>query len=507
MPLYLLVHDRLLCSSAVMDHVDVTRRPFVLERFFARPPKERHIGPFWLLEQLGHGSFAPVWLAHETYGQTPVRMAAVKLFALGSVGTKGQERIVREAHALCQVEHPNVVRFYSLPIDEDAGIGGLAMEHIAGASLGKRITAQGLLDPKEVMRIGLALAAALDAVHCAGLVHRDVKPDNVVESNGVYKLIDFGIAQGDFIVEANTDPEPNGSDELATLRPVQGPSGTRGYVDPECFQGLPANYSSDLFALGATLYACLTGHPPVVTAEHPAPELDSSVPKELRKVIAELVMPARKDRPGSAALVKERFLEMVQPNMALARRKRAKFMIGIVVTMLMIVADAFIRPLLSGVPESGRWSCLHYPAYVIVASRDDPDGQSVPITLRSVPWLPSKWGCLRSFLDPRPWRGKRVRMSAEMSTSAVSKGAQLWLRIDGPYGNVLAFDSMWRHRVTGDTEERHYEIVLDVPNDTSQILFGLILVGTGSASIRNVQFQSVGLGVPTTGFTGDQLEL
>src|SRR5262249_2593839 len=104
-------------------------------------PAERRLGPFLLIEQLGHGGFAPVWLAREIYGATELRAAAVKLFALqrsqrgrgkGSGAELVRDRIVAEARALCQVEHPNVVRFYSIAIEEDSGVLGLAMEHVAG---------------------------------------------------------------------------------------------------------------------------------------------------------------------------------------------------------------------------------------------------------------------------------------------------------------------------------------------------------------------------------------
>ena len=108
-----------------------------IKRFLDRPAAERRLGPFVLVEQLGHGGFAPVWLAKEVYGATELRAAAVKLFTLqrsprsrgnGPNTGKARDRIVAEARALCQVEHPNVVRFYSLPIDEARGVMGLAME-------------------------------------------------------------------------------------------------------------------------------------------------------------------------------------------------------------------------------------------------------------------------------------------------------------------------------------------------------------------------------------------
>src|SRR5688500_14849871 len=108
-----------------------------VQRLIELPDAERRIGPFKLVRQLGRGGFAPGWLAHETYGDAVLRFAAVKLFGVDTVGGPSgtgsgaasavtgvmhRERIVEEARALCQVEHPNVVRFYSMPSDETGAL-------------------------------------------------------------------------------------------------------------------------------------------------------------------------------------------------------------------------------------------------------------------------------------------------------------------------------------------------------------------------------------------------
>ena len=85
----------------------------------ARPSAERRIGPFVLIDELGAGGYAPVWLARETYGKAELRTAAVKLFSLDASSPE-RSRILEEARALCRVEHPNVVRFYTLAVDEAA---------------------------------------------------------------------------------------------------------------------------------------------------------------------------------------------------------------------------------------------------------------------------------------------------------------------------------------------------------------------------------------------------
>jgi eukaryotic-like serine/threonine-protein kinase len=324
-----------------------------IRRLLEQPEPERRIGPFVLLEQLGSGGFAPVWLAREVYGNTELRTAAVKLFTLdrGDAPSEAvhRTRIIEEARALCQVEHPNVVRFYSLPLDEANGVLGLAMEHVAGTSLDRRLATAGHLSVVETLSVGTAIASALAAVHQAGLVHRDVKPANVIESAGVYKLIDFGVASarapgsGEPVTMEETERVP--LDDLpltargmkladlgAALEPrsqkrtvstIQAGfvCGTLGYIDPVCIEtGAPADAASDLYALGATLFECLTGTVPaavgaregvalrgdVLEGRSPAPPLLSIapvVPSALARLVDSLLALKRGDRPVSAEQV------------------------------------------------------------------------------------------------------------------------------------------------------------------------------------------------------------
>lgn len=350
-----------------------------------------------LLEQLGRGGAAPVWLAREVYGATELRTAAVKLFALGpsSVPARGgappgvegetvararRDRIVEEARALCRVQHPNVVRFYALPMDEALGVMGLAMEHVAGASLARRLAERGALSVAAALDVGVAIASALSAVHLAGLVHRDVKPSNIVEAAGVYKLIDFGIAAAD----APDSPEPSDApgppdeagqagfpggsapaadsassgrdcmssgrdstssgrdsmspvvgrtpDRSSTLPVAAGPGdgstlivaracGTPGYIDPCCVAGgREAVAASDLYALGVTLHQCLTGQAPTVdTPPRPLRELAPDLPPALARIVDALISPDRRARPPSAEWLAVR-LEQIRDELAGAPR-------------------------------------------------------------------------------------------------------------------------------------------------------------------------------------------
>jgi len=285
-----------------------------LEQLLQKPELHRRIGHFVLVRQLGRGGFAPVWLANETFGGKTLRAAAVKIFALDEHDSSASRRIIAEASALCRVEHPNVVRFYSLAVDEDLGILGLGMEFVAGRSVATRLEQAGLMRPDQVVDLGLAVASALEAVHLAGIVHRDIKPANIMDTDQGYKLVDFGISLTETVSpdKAGAPPtnDPNSTGRVAALQ-----SGTLGYVDPVMIAaGAPASPASDLYALGATLFECLTGQLPasadrkkfdenILDGRKSPPRVSDcaeNVPSGLAAIIDKLISPDRSQRYASA---------------------------------------------------------------------------------------------------------------------------------------------------------------------------------------------------------------
>ncbi|WP_437869880.1 serine/threonine-protein kinase [Sorangium sp. So ce363] len=286
------------------------------------------LGPFRLVRQLGSGGFAPVWLAEEVYEGRKLRDVAIKLFFVpeqlaGSPDATAawRDTILDEAQALCRVEHPNVVRFYSFQRDDALGVVGLVMEYVAGTSLDELSREAGRLPERAVIEAASAVAWALSAVHTAGLVHRDVKPANVVRGSGVYKLIDFGISGGNARswvergLAAPTGPpptvavdgysgtvlaeEPAGATMTLSVPAVAGGvrelgsvlAGTPGYIAPECAVGQSATPASDLYALGVLIFRLRTGSLPaeleqrsgepahwLLVPRRPAPPLEALVP-------------------------------------------------------------------------------------------------------------------------------------------------------------------------------------------------------------------------------------
>ena len=321
-----------------------TRAP-AITHLLERPAVERKLGPFLLVEERGEGGYAPVWLAREMFGGTELRLAAVKLFALDDIASDKQ-RIIEEARALGLVNHPHVARFYALTIDESLGVVGLAMELLGGRSLEDRLRIERTLRVEDALGVGVAIASALAEVHRAGIVHRDVKPSNIVEDDrGICKLIDFGIATPSDdasceFVEIRCGRVTLGQTPSdSTVRLTGAATGTPGYVDPACASGRArASASSDLYALGATLYRCLSGDlpaqitsagsgdrlldPRVLSGEispEPLASRAANIPPALAVLVDRLLSPRPENRPRGALQVE---LELERIRLELGCRTR-----------------------------------------------------------------------------------------------------------------------------------------------------------------------------------------
>lgn len=214
-------------------------------------------GPYQIIRPLGRGGFAPVFLAAEFHEGKKLRDIALKVFFLpdginpaSDDASVWRDGVFAEARALCRVQHPSVVRFLSVFRDKSRDAFGLAMEYVGGETLDGRLSRLGQLDEQDVLEAMAQVAWALSAVHAAGLVHRDVKPANIVCGAFGYKLIDFGVV-------ADMDPERRQAMELEALQFIVG---TPGYIAPECLRGgALASPSSDLYSLGVSLRRLLTG--------------------------------------------------------------------------------------------------------------------------------------------------------------------------------------------------------------------------------------------------------
>jgi serine/threonine-protein kinase len=207
-------------------------------------------GRYRLERQIGAGATARVWLA---FDQVLERQVAVKMLADPIGGESAHiERFRREARAVANLQHPHIVTV--LDSGEHEGMPFIVLEYVDGETLKERIQRVGRLTITEAVAIAIEVARALDAAHARGLVHRDVKPQNILlDAEGGAKITDFGIARS-----GNEDGLTVGGRVL----------GTTDYVSPEQALGHQVSGQSDLYSLGVVLYESLTGSVPFKAPSH-----------------------------------------------------------------------------------------------------------------------------------------------------------------------------------------------------------------------------------------------
>ncbi len=218
------------------------RSATVADRFRAPGPAVGEWGRLSLLGRIGHGTSCEVYRAWDTALQ---REVALKLLHDEGDHAEAHGRILEEARRLARIRHAHIVQVYGAEHHDNRV--GLWMELVRGQSLEEVLQARGPFGAREAALIGLDLCAALAAVHGAGLLHRDIKAQNVMrESGGRLVLMDFG-----------TGEELSGTNRLV---------GTPLYLAPEIFRGQRASVQSDLYSLGVLLFYLVTGKFPVVAA-------------------------------------------------------------------------------------------------------------------------------------------------------------------------------------------------------------------------------------------------
>jgi serine/threonine-protein kinase len=235
-----------------------------------------------------------------------------------------EARFQREARAAASVHHPNVVVVHEFGRGDD-GTLFLAMELLHGDSLLTRLRKLAKesgagMPPREAVRVAIEIASALEAAHAAGVVHRDLKPDNVtlLQSGGL-KVLDFGIAR--ILQNDRDDGQKDASEDRAQLTDAQQVLGTPRYISPEAVARLPVGPAADLYALGCILFEMLTARPvfldkePVILmGQHlrdVPPKLrevspDLAAPIELESLVDELLKKLPTERPASASVTRQR---------------------------------------------------------------------------------------------------------------------------------------------------------------------------------------------------------
>jgi hypothetical protein len=246
-------------------------------------------GRYRLVRQVGSGGMGVVWQAYDErlHRKVAVKQLLMPAELTGPQTAQARKLAMREGRIAAKLQHPQAITVYD--VLEADGQSYLIMEYLPSTSLAQVLAERGPLPPREVAGIGAQLADALAAAHAAGVVHRDVKPGNVLLGpDGTVKITDFGISRA---VE----------DVTATVTGLI--AGTPAYLSPEVAQGQPATYRSDVFSLGATLYAAVEGRPPAGTADNAMAVLYRAASGDL-------------DPPTRAGPITESLLEMLSPDPA-----------------------------------------------------------------------------------------------------------------------------------------------------------------------------------------------
>ncbi|HLK04795.1 MAG TPA: protein kinase [Candidatus Acidoferrum sp.] len=251
------------------------------------------LGPYEIVAPLGAGGMGEVYRARDSRLERDV---AIKVLPQGTlVDEAARHRFKREALALAKVNHPNIATVYD--VGEQDGRDFLVMEYVAGETLAEKLKS-GPLPAKEAIALGAEIADALDESHARGVVHRDLKPGNIiVTTKGHAKVLDFGLAKL-FTPEASED----GTLSYAETR---GPVGTPRYMSPEQAEGKLLDARSDLWSLGVVLYESMSGKAPFQGSSQMEllRAISEKAPKPLRRASANI--PECADRIVSRALEKD----------------------------------------------------------------------------------------------------------------------------------------------------------------------------------------------------------
>ncbi|MFP6684145.1 MAG: serine/threonine-protein kinase, partial [Polyangiaceae bacterium] len=356
------------------------------------------VDQFRIVERLGRGGMGEVYLARD---MKLGRKVALKLLRGGGLDSEGSlQRFLLEARVTARFSHPNIVTVYA--VGDYEGVPYLALEYLRGTNLYQRMRAE-RYSPREVARIGLAIAKALAEAHRHQVLHRDLKPENVLmPPDGRLRVVDFGLARQLAGPQPGSSPGPlshRAIEEIEALqidgREAGGVEGTPLYMAPEQWEGRDLDGAVDVWALGLILYELATGRHPygglgyaalsaAARVPDPVPAIadDGTVPLPLVELIADCVAKSSDDRPRAQEVVDRltafarfgvgRILESESPFRGLMpfTEQHAAFFFGREAAVARFVEQLRQRPLVPVVGPSGAGKSSFVYAGVIPRLRE-----------------------------------------------------------------------------------------------------------------------------------------
>ena len=285
----------------------------ILNRIMADATDDRRIGTviagYRIESRIGRGGMGVVYRAHHLNLD---REAALKVIAPDLAESSGfRERFAREARIAAALAHPNIVTVYDA--GEVDGTLYLAMQYIEGSDLAAMLSSEGRLRPYRAIDVCRQIGAALDAAHAKGLIHRDVKPANVLIAGRNAFLTDFGLTKR----VAGDNPITHVGDVVGTIH----------YVAPEQIEGGDVTSRTDVYSLGCVLYHCLTGELPFARDTDVAviyAHLSEAPPKPSRRAGRPARRPRRRDREGARQVAGPALRNVQRPDGRGARGRRRR---------------------------------------------------------------------------------------------------------------------------------------------------------------------------------------
>jgi eukaryotic-like serine/threonine-protein kinase len=265
------------------------------------------ISHYEVLEKIGQGGMGVVYKSRDTILG---RLVALKVLAPDAVGTPDRRhRLIKEARTVSKLNHPNIVTIYE--VAEADGVDFIAMEYVDGSPL-NTVLHGGPLSVERAVRYGAEVAGALAAAHQAGIVHRDIKPGNIlITRDDRAKVLDFGLAK---VIESSPGSQPEAETRTEVATQPGTVVGTVAYMSPEQAEGKAMDQRSDIFSLGVVLFEMLSGRRPfggdsqlstlLSILKDPAPDLTairSTIPAPLSRIVRRCLEKKPSERYQSAA--------------------------------------------------------------------------------------------------------------------------------------------------------------------------------------------------------------